>query len=194
MAFTKEEKFIRVQECALELVASGRESLSVSRLARKTKVSRPWIYKNFGSSQDELLVSAAKFVGERFAELEELRRPGTLKDLLAYFLDGAERTLVEVDKYPWIPKIYFDFLGDKGALGETVRGIESAYRRRVTDQLCQFGMSQEEASRRAMASVKLRMSVSHAWSTDADFRKLGPKAAARIMMSLFDDLRERSRA
>lgn len=185
MSTGKEEKFRRVEASALELLAGSQRGLSVSLLARKAGVSRPWIYKHFGKDREELLAAAAKAVGERFAELDHRGRPRSPEDLRAFFEAGAEKTLRDVEEQPWIPGIYFRFVGAEGPLGEVIRAIRGRYVRKAVDLQCRCGIPRATALASALASAKLRMAVAHAWAHEKEMRQAGQKAAVSEMMSVF---------
>lgn len=179
----KEEKFIRVEEVTLGLLAENEKKFSISLVAKRAKVSRAWIYNNFGGKTQDFLDSVAKMAGGRFASVGDCPPLNTPEDIRKFFHLITEKTLRDVDNFPWIPKMYFSHGGKNTQLGRIFREIEQKHLRELAKLLQRLGLSEKEAEFQAWAAIKMRLAVCQAWADDEEFRKMGRATAIRMMLT-----------
>ena len=68
---SKEGRYQKVASAVVTiLLARGPRAVTVSAVARRAGVSRPWIYKYFGSNVDEMLAFTASSYGGAFIETQ----------------------------------------------------------------------------------------------------------------------------
>ena len=61
-----------------ELVKLNRPKINIQRIATGAGVSRPWIYKYFGSSESDMIVTAIDYLAPQFTEhgkVSEIQTP-----------------------------------------------------------------------------------------------------------------------
>lgn len=185
MSLSKEEKFYRVSQCVLDILSrNGESGLSVSRLAKKAGVSRAWIYKNFGTDKEALLFFAAKSIGEKFAEIRESELPPVKSSGFHFFSKDAEKTLRDVEKDPWIPKIYFEYAGGKGPISLAIKEIEEGYVKQTSLLLMEIlDIPSGKAQSTSLALLKMHLAIALSWVKDEEFRILGKARAVELMLS-----------
>lgn len=181
---TKAEKFARVEEVVLRIIAArGERGLSISQVSRDANVSRAWIYKNFGSCTQELLQHCGLAIGRRFSEVDQPWLAKTPKEGLAAFRRGAHQTLRDVERMPWITRIYFQYFGTKGPLGHAIADIEATLVRKAESALCEtFKLDRTSARQVSIQMIKTRMVLAHAWIHDPKTKTLGEELLVEWMM------------
>jgi AcrR family transcriptional regulator len=109
IALDKSEKMEAVAFAILRADARGRRAhpkLNVSQIATGCGVSRAWVYKYFGSTQDEIIESVIDVLAPLIltASSDEGSTPAEWTRRLTRSL---EETLDEVEQYPEIFEFYF---------------------------------------------------------------------------------------
>ena len=134
MASEKEERYARVARAVAHQLVHGRpEGVRVSSVARRARVSRPWVYKYFGADPAALLQFAVREFGAAFAELERVApEAGTWRSSV---LEGMRRGLRDAQAAPWCVALYFRYRYDPGVMGEGVRAIEESHRAKFLAEL-----------------------------------------------------------
>ncbi len=152
---SKEEKYHRVYEECLKLIhENGLRSVNHSSVARKARVSRPWIYKYMGDSRDDLISSAVKYFGTEFTKfsLRKIEITGP-KAMLRAMWEGTWNNLEFASQYPFIIALYVRFAGTDNILGQTIDEIETLYLRRLKSKFNQV-LANEKLAEEAAKIVK----------------------------------------
>jgi hypothetical protein len=181
---SKPERFDAVETSILELIArDGVDRLTISKISKRAKVSRAWIYKNLGGDLESIILHAAKSIGRTFAELEQSWRPVETVSAYEQSRQGAISTLRAVERFPWIPEIYFQNLGKKGPIGEVIREIEAGAVKKMETVLNHvYGLDEVISHSLAVKTVKTRMVLVHAWIHQPGFRDFGEAGIIEMML------------
>ncbi len=131
----KGNKFDQAARTAIEMLAMfGMERITISALARKSGVSRPWIYKYIGSDPGAIVDLAIKSMGEAFTELN---RPAfEAKDFDAWNTEvalGTRALFEDVRRIPALVQIYWRYHETDTSIGKHIREIEGRYLARFAE-------------------------------------------------------------
>lgn len=160
---TKEQRFRAVAEAVAAIVsAGGARRVTVSAVARRAGVSRPWIYKYLGDDPAILLTHAARLYTEAFSDLARSRRAddaGAWRALVAEATrDGLRDTLAA----PWCVQLYFRHRHAPDPIGEAIRDVERRYLQVFLDDL-PAELRRDDARCFAEAFLAARLGVYHRW-------------------------------
>src|SRR6185437_1137924 len=161
----KEDKVRRVEEAVLSILAlEGESRLTISRLARQSRVTRPWIYKQFGASINDLMAYSGRVVSNYFAlsvSAHPMRSSEECKNVLYC---AFQQSLDDVEKWPWVPLIYFNYSGRPGPIGDAIRTAEQLYCRRLVSIFCEiYKISVQRAEAVALSLIKVWAAAVHSW-------------------------------
>ena len=153
-------------ESTLSFIASkGIDRVTVSTIARLSKVSRTWIYKYIGSSKDSLIRNATLHIGKLFAEVESRPEINTREELLQSLAWGNRQYVHNLKRYPWIPKIFFHYSHSKNLVGTAVQEVLSTYYKILAEEIeAGLGIPKKEARRRAEMYTAMKMGAGYWWS------------------------------
>ena len=168
---SKEQRFRDVAEAVAALVSQGGPAkVTVSAVARRAGVSRPWIYKYFGQEPSALLTHAAKVYAEAFSDLGRSRRAADVPSWRSLLVETTRDGLRDAVVAPWCVQLYFRHRHAPDAVGETIRSVESNYVAQFLDEM-PLGLRRDKAAARRFVEVftAARLGVFHRW-LDADFR------------------------
>ncbi|MBT3220180.1 MAG: TetR/AcrR family transcriptional regulator [Proteobacteria bacterium] len=126
---SKDERYHRVALAVVTILLRRRpQEVTVSAVARRAKVSRPWIYKYFGRETDSLLGFTVKYFGEAFNELdEEPFAHDSIDQWRQYLVERTNKALDDVESAPWLMLLYFRYRHDAGPIGVAMREIEQLH-------------------------------------------------------------------
>lgn len=170
----KSEKLDRVYESVLIqcLKATGQLKISKSDLAKKANVSRAWIYKYCGRTDEELIRKSFEYFAMFFARQGHSLKPirWTKKIWLDRFVQGFEEMLDDVEKFPWIMPMYYKFKGTNSLIGKMIQDYEQYYTRSEdAPRMAQvFKLKKEPSIYLAEVLLALRMGLTHQWAVDKD--------------------------
>jgi hypothetical protein len=173
METKKQEKFRLVEESVLESVSKLGKSLNISTVSQKSKVSRPWIYKYFGSSADSIIVDSIKHAGRRFAELDRNQRIDSKNQLISHYREIILFILRDVVEHPWIPNLYFRYFGSSCEIGRELQSIESEFSKNLEAHCSSLGLEKDFSRELSKFFPKAIMASAFALSTDAEFKSMG---------------------
>src|SRR5262245_20833491 len=125
---TKEQRFRAVAQAVAAIVTAGGTSrVTVSAVARRAEVSRPWIYKYFGDDPSVLIAHAAKLYAEAFSDLAPSRRADDVPTWRALVAEATRDGLRDTLAAPWCVQLYFRHRHAMDPIGETIRDVERRY-------------------------------------------------------------------
>lgn len=168
---SKERRFDDVAEAVAALIAQGGPSrVTVSAVARRAKVSRPWIYKYFGQDPAALVTHAARLYAEAFSDLGRSRAAVDVPTWRHHLAEATRDGLRDAVLAPWCVQLYFRHRHAPDAVGQTIRDVESAYVDRFLAEMPAALRRDEVAARRFVeVFTAARLGVFHRW-LDPDFR------------------------
>jgi len=169
----KPENFERVMSTTLSLIANrGTENVTISGVARLSKVSRAWIYKYVGSSKEQLIREATLYIGTTVSELVDRPTAHNLEELTASLHWGNERFVENLKRYPWLPILFFRFAHSKNPIGAAIREVQSNYVQLVaTELMLALPLQKPEAIQFASLYTSMRMGAAYWWTSERN--KLG---------------------
>src|SRR4051794_19896246 len=97
------EKLERVAGDLLEtILRQGLEKLSYAAIARKSMVSRAWMYKYLGRDKKSLIRFSAEIVGTMFAELDTPFKAKNAEEWVKKVQEGTHQFATDVHKSPFL--------------------------------------------------------------------------------------------
>lgn len=185
---SKDEKILSVGLLLLsELTSYDEVKLNISTIAKKAGVSRAWVYKYFGNSQDEIVLSAIDSVAPQLTELgKQLDKVQGKTEWARQYLKGLNQTLLEVEQYPALFRFYFICHLHGGPYLERIRLHEGLFvEHRVIPQLkAAFELSYPEARQFAEMLMAMRMGLVLKWLNE-------PNPTAQNRQKLISTVRTR---
>ncbi len=164
---TKDEKLQLVGFTIIhDYVKAPHKKLNINSIAKKCKVSRPWIYKYFGPDHEQILLSA---IDSRASDLAAVPEYGskleTKRDWMKFFLKNLDFTLVQVEKYPEVITLYLYSQLYPSIYGERFKFHEQRLLERVSIPAIRqtFKFSAQEARNMAEMIHSLRMGLCLKW-------------------------------
>lgn len=161
----KEEKMFMVAQATLKILNQhGLSGVSFARVARAAGVSRAWLYKYIGGSDQELVDFTIDTFGTMWGRLDrpdlhgdEMQWQQGIMERFSHFLDSNL-------KYPWILPIYFRYRGTKTILGDRIVLIEQKYLKRQVGELQKsFQLSPAQARLTADVLLGIRLGLAYQW-------------------------------
>ena len=133
-----EQKKIQTSILIISEYSKGdRKKLNISKISQTLGVSRAWIYKNYGSSTEEILQTSIEIVSPL---LTGLRRDATIWDQdetskwLADIIVSFEIAIDQVKLYPELFKFYLSERLNSSAIGKHLLLQESRYMTEVVQK------------------------------------------------------------
>ncbi len=160
---SKESKQHAVLLNALEIAQMhGLAAVTFARVARASGVSRSWIYKYVGSTQEAVLEAAVDFFGKAFSELAAPSRTASVNDWTSDILEGSANLIRDVKAYPWLLPLYFQNKGKSNVLGRRIRRIETFYLEKLAAEIRKvFGLSPRAAAVQARLLTACRLGLAN---------------------------------
>lgn len=125
---SKEERFHKVAEVVAALVLrQGREGLKFATVARRSGVSRAWIYKYFGKDPAALVSFAIGLYGEAFTEMGTSRVASDLSEWRDIVHEATRKGLRDTLVAPWCIQVYFRHRHTPDEIGVAIRDIEARH-------------------------------------------------------------------
>lgn len=168
---SKERRFDGVAEAVAALIAQGGPArVTVSAVARRAGVSRPWIYKYFGQDPAALVTHAARLYAEAFSDLGRSRVAADVPAWRALLAEATRDGLRDAVKAPWCVQLYFRHRHAPDAVGQTIRDVEQAYVQRFLDEMpAELRVDAFAARRFVEVFTAARLGVFHRW-LEPEFR------------------------
>ena len=118
---SKEQRFDDVAEAVAALIAQGGPSrVTVSAVARRAGVSRPWIYKYFGQDPAAMVNHAARLYAEAFSDLGRSRATADVPTWRLHLVEATRNGLRDTVLAPWCVQLYFRHRHAPDAVGQTI--------------------------------------------------------------------------
>lgn len=158
----KSAKYEAVAKAVLELLAqSGVSGVSHSKVARLSKVSRPWIYKYVGKTQSTLIQFSAVHFGQKLLEVGKSSRMAEKpQELTELALQSTWQLLEKFSDWKEILPLYFRYAGTKNPLGLMIANLENDQLKEMSQALSRlFKISAKEARMTAEIILAIRMGV-----------------------------------
>jgi DNA-binding transcriptional regulator YbjK len=164
---TKEDKQLAVSVAVLEVIErDGLLGVTHSKVSRKSKVSRAWIYEYIGKEKGALIEFAAEVFASHFARAKMTDLPKTKAELECRLKEGIDFLFDSVELSPVIIKLYFRFRGTSSPLGQVINKYEKHWLKDASKTLIEvLGMSDEQASILAELILTLRLGFGHRFAT-----------------------------
>lgn len=164
---TKETKLERVSLLIVrEYLKNPQKKLNIQLIASEAQVSRAWIYKYFGSTQKEIVLTTIDCMASQLTETrlpEKLPKSG--RDWAKHFLKGMNNSLLEVEAYPDLFRFYILTKLFSSEFSERFKYHEELYLQNRAVPLIReaFGFSVTEARTMAEMIHSLRIGISLKW-------------------------------
>ncbi len=185
----KAEKMEAVAFAILRADARARRTqpkLNVSQIASACGVSRAWIYKYFGSTQDEIIEAVIDILAPLIltAGSDEGSSPGEWSRRLT---KGLEESLDEVENYPEIFEFYFRHRIGSSRFQNRIAFHENAYvENTVRPQLQRaFDLTPTRAREVAETIMTLRLGLIFRWLTTKDRAPETRRRHLTVLKTLF---------
>jgi AcrR family transcriptional regulator len=171
---SKEERFHKVAEVVATLVLrSGRDGLKVATVARRSGVSRAWIYKYFGPDPAALVAFAIRLYGEAFSDLASSRSADNVAEWREIVAQATHKGLRDALAAPWCIQVYFRYRHSPDEIGEAIRDLETRYIERSLEELpSRLRADRARAQRFVEFFTGTRLGAFHRW--------LDPKVRSRV--------------
>ncbi len=146
------------------LLAKSVEDVSFSQVARRAKVSRPWLYKYIGSKKEDLVHFAIEYIGKYITTLDINEVIETREQFRDHITRGIKRMFVICEEYPFFTPVYFRYKGTKTVPGESMKLVEQAYIKRQTSIITKlYNMDLTTAEVTAEMLTGFRMVLAYNW-------------------------------
>jgi len=184
---SKEDKVRRVEETVLSILAlEGESRLTISHLAKQSRVTRPWIYKQFGASITDLMAFSGRVVSNYFALSVSAHPMRSREECKNVLYCAFQESLNDVERWPWVPLIYFNYSSRPGPVGDAIRAAEQIWCRRLVSVFCAvYNVAEPKAEAVALSMVKIWAAAMHSWIYDEKFKNFGRESAVQMMLSPF---------
>lgn len=173
-----------------ELVNLERPRMNVQKIARATGVSRSWIYKYFGASEEEMVLSAIDFLAPKFTDHGKITKDSQgPKAWAATFLKSLDLALEKVETFPEIYRFIFGSMIYQDNYAARIRHHELSFKENflVPQIIRVFGMRSDEARSFADLVLSLRLGVMLHWLRESERTPAKKKKLLReIRKSIFD--------
>lgn len=166
----KEHKQLAVSVAVLEVIEKdGLLGVTHSKVARKSKVSRAWIYEYIGKEKRALTEFAADVFASHFARVKITDLPKTKSELEDRLKEGIDFLFASVELSPVIIKLYFRFRGTANPLGHVIEKYERQWLDGASKTLVKvLDLPAEQAATLAELILTLRMGFAHRFATSAE--------------------------
>lgn len=165
----KAERSARAAEAALKLIEKhGLERLTIAQVARLAKISRPWIYKYIGPSQNELIEFAVDHFGRILSAMDERLNPKNPQEWIAATRFGTVNLLDMAAERPWLVTLYFRYRGTQTVPGKRIDQVEGQYLRIFATEIqTALGFGAKYSHFLASSILAVRMGLAHQWVTSS---------------------------
>lgn len=118
----------KVYYAVLELIVQHRpSSITYSMIARKVGVSRPALYYYFGNDLDQVISESVRHGMKLFTRLFEIEKGKKYRSWDEFQTRRFSKAYRLVERYPWIPVLYFRYRTTQEAWGQEIRAVEKLY-------------------------------------------------------------------
>lgn len=145
--------------------------INIQKLSKKSKVSRAWIYKYFGSNEKQIMLTAIDLLAPLITEASKVARGYKDRDAwLKGLLKSLRATFYEVEEYGDLFRFYFAIMLKNNEYAERVKYHEREYmlRRAIPQITNSFECSKAEATSLAQIVFHIRIGLVFSWLTEPD--------------------------
>ena len=193
---SKESKQLAVSIAILEIIESdGLLGVTHSKVARKSKVSRAWIYEYIGKEKGALIEYGADVFAGHLSRVALTELPKTKDALQAQAGEGVRFLFDSVEQSPLIIKLFFRFRGTANPVGKTIQKYEKRWLEDATKTIVEvLGLSAEYAAMLAESVLTLRLGFAHRISTSSNSRLTRERAESvfAVIQSIVSEAAGRS--
>lgn len=188
---SKEQKFHEVAVALASLLNTvGPLKISHSQIAKKSAVSRAWIYKYIGANHDDLISFAIEHLGKKVTETDRLEPVNSKDELINHITNGVERMLDNTERYPWLLPVYYRYRGTQTKPGLLIDAIEQDYVKRQTQNILRNLPSLDE--KRAVIAAEIltmfRIGIAFSWQRGDISKKANKKELLESVRTWFEQL------
>jgi hypothetical protein len=182
---SKEAKLEKVSLLIVkEYLLAPHKKLNIQKIAVEGNVSRPWIYKYFGSTEKDIILTTIDGLASQLTETSMPEKvPTNGKDWAKHFLKGINTSLLEVEGYPDVFRFYMLTKLYPSEFSERFKFHEELYlQKRAVPLIRQaFGFSTADARTMAEMIHALRIGVAMKWLLEEN---KSPANRAKIIQTI----------
>lgn len=166
---SKEDKQLAVSIAVLEVIEKdGLLGVTHSKVSRKSKVSRAWIYEYIGKEKSALIEFAAEVFASHFSRAKMTVFPKTKSELEQQLKEGVNFLFDSVEISPVIIKLYFRFRGTANPLGHVIQKYEKHWLAGASKTATEIlNLPPAQAVNLAELILTLRLGFAHRFATSA---------------------------
>ena len=174
----KESKQLAVSVAILEIIESdGLLGVTHSKVSRKSKVSRAWIYEYIGKEKAALIEYGADVFAGHISRVNLTELPKTKEELQKRIKEGVGFLFDSVEMNPVIIKLFFRFRGTSNTVGKVIQKHEKQWLTSATKTLTDvMGLPADQAALVAELILTLRLGFAHRIATSSNTRQARERA------------------
>ena len=158
----KEARYHRVGQAVISvLLAEGPDGLRYAAVARRAKVSRPWIYAQFGKDPAALQTFVVRLFGDLFAELHRSNAAPDVAVWRANLVAATRRGVEDTAEAPWIMSLWFRYRHHPGPFGVALRDLEARHLDKFIADMPERLRKRSDARAFALTFAAARQGVYH---------------------------------
>lgn len=159
---SKSEKQMAVSLAVLEIIEQdGLAAVTHSKVARRSKVSRAWIYEYIGQNKLAFIEFAAETMAQYFSRIE-LNLPTNNEDLQKKLSEGVDFLFNSTMQNPVIVKLYFRYRGTSNPIGNVISKYEKKWLALALKSATKtLGLAQPEAELFVETALMIRLAFAH---------------------------------
>jgi AcrR family transcriptional regulator len=172
---------------SLILENKGLRALTISAVARESKVSRAWIYKYIGKNQDELLNITISQLTQIFGNLIDRRPPQNQNEWVEYLVSGTIALLENSRKFPSALSLYYKYLGTQNTLGIAMLRAEKKYLTILAKETqSALACSEQESKKFAEYFTMFRIALAHKYCRNKEFQNHSAQAILTTVRQILE--------
>ena len=162
---SKAEKMQKVAEGTMKVLSTqGHSGITFSNVAKASGVSRPWLYKYFGCSDQALLDFMTETFATSWGKTEMVSNARTPRRWVRETMDGYSAFLDAAVESPWVMTLYFRHRGTQTSLGLKIKSLEDHYIQAQADSVqAATGFPAAQAKLVSEVLLGVRLGLAHRW-------------------------------
>jgi AcrR family transcriptional regulator len=179
---SKKEKQMAVSIATLQIIEKdGLSGVTHSKVARKSGVSRAWIYEYIGKDKNAFIEFAADTIAAHLARIT-IDLPSDRKVLESQVKEGVQFLFNSVMNDPVFIKIYFRFRGTPNPIGDVIEKYENEWLKMAKVSAVKLiGASPKQAAMIADLVLVMRLGFAHRLATSKN-----PKVTREQAETIFE--------
>ncbi len=180
----KEIKQLAVSIAILEIIENdGLLGVTHSKVSRKSKISRAWIYEYIGKEKSALIEFATDVFAGYITRITLAELPQTREALEAQLKEGVEFLFNSVEQNPLIIKLFFRFRGTTNSVGKVIQKYEKKWLENAAKTIVSIiGLPSHQASLVAELILTLRLGFAHRVATSSNSPQARERAESIFKM------------